>query len=391
MKCLIPNIGSTSFKYRVLDMPGERVLAEGRIERIGQPGGDCPDYPSAIAKCIAAISGPGKALASLAEVGAVGFKVVHAGPRSESQLIDDAFLAAMEEFSFLAPAHNPPYIAAIQAFRKELSGVPLVAVIETGPYRWMEEAATTYAVPCEWREKFGIRRYGFHGASHRSASERTQALLGRNDLRHISCHLGGSSSLAAFRNGVAIDTSFGASPQSGLPQNNRVGDIDVFAVLHMMKKLGLDPDRMAALLGSRSGLAGISGTSGDLRDLNQAAAAGEKRSQLALDVFTRAIRHYLGAFLLELGGVDAITFSGGIGENSAEIRAAVLKDLAGFGVDLDEERNRTVKGEGAISTAGSAVKVLVIPANEETIVARDTLAVVERARAAGHILAGQAS
>jgi acetate kinase len=391
MNCLIPNIGSTSFKYRLLDMPGERVLAEGRIERIGQPGGDCPGYPSAIAKCIAAISGPGKALASLAEVGAVGFKVVHAGPLNESQLIDDAFLAAMEEFSFIAPAHNPPYIAAIRAFRKELSGVPLVAVIETGPYRWMEEAATTYAVPYEWREKFGMRRYGFHGASHRSASERTQALLERRDLRHISCHLGGSSSLAAFRNGVAIDTSFGASPQSGLPQNNRVGDIDVFAVLHMMKKLGLDPDRMASLLGSRSGLAGISGTSGDLRDLSQAAAAGEKRSQLALDVFTRAIRHYLGAFMLELGGIDAITFSGGIGENSAEIRAAVLKDLSGFGVELDAEKNRTIKGEGAISTDNSAVKALVVPANEETIVARDTVAVVERARAAEHILAGQAS
>jgi acetate kinase len=390
MNCLIPNIGSTSFKYRVLDMPGERVLAEGRIERIGQPGGDCPDYPSAIAKCIAAISGPGMALASLAEVGAVGFKVVHAGPLNESQLIDDAFLAAMEEFSFVAPAHNPPYIAAIRAFRQELPGVPLVAVIETGPYRWMEEAATTYAVPYEWRENFGMRRYGFHGASHRSASERTQALLGRKDLRHISCHLGGSSSLAAFRNGVAIDTSFGASPQSGLPQNNRVGDIDVFAVLHMMKKLGLDPDRMAALLGSRSGLAGISGASGDLRDLNQAAAAGEKRSQLALDVFTRAIRHYLGAFMVELGGVDAITFSGGIGENSAGIRAAVLNDLSAFGVELDEEKNRIIKGEGAISTPSSAVKALVVPANEETIVARDTVAVVERARAVEHILAGQA-
>ena len=179
--------------------------------------------------------------------------------------------------------------------------------------------------------EFGIRRYGFHGATHRSASERTQALLGRSDLRHISCHLGGSSSLAAFRNGVAIDVSMGASPQSGLPQNNRVGDIDVFAVLHMMKKLSLDPDEMAALLGSRSGLAGISGTSGDIRDLDNAAAAGDRRSQLALDVFVHAIRHYLGAFLLELGGVDAITFSGGIGENSAEIRSAVLKDTSAFG------------------------------------------------------------
>ena len=366
-------------------------MAEGRVERIGQPGSDCPDYPSAIRHCIAAIAGPGKALASLAEVGAVGFKVVHAGPHNAPQIIDEAFLAAMEEFSFIAPAHNPPYIAAIKAFRKELPGVPLVAVIETGPYRHMDEASTTYAVPYEWITEFGIRRYGFHGASHRSASERTQSLLGRNNLRHISCHLGGSSSIAAFHNGVAVDTSFGTSPQSGLPQNNRVGDIDVFAVLHMMKKLGLDPDQMAALLGSRSGLAGISGTCGDMRDLNQAAAAGDKRSRLALDVFTRAIRHYLGAFMLSLGGLDVITFSGGIGENSAEIRAAVLKNLSGFGVELDEEKNRNLKGEGAISMENSAVKVLVVPANEETVVARETVDVVGRANAAEKTLAGQAS
>ncbi len=389
MNCLIPNIGSTSFKFRVLDMPGESVLASGRVERIGQPGGDCPDYPSAIRQCIAAIAGEGKALASLAEVGAVGFKVVHAGTHSEPQLIDEEFLAAMEEFSFIAPAHNPPYIAAIRAFQKELPGVPLVAVIETGPYRQMDEAATTYAVPYEWRTEFGMRRYGFHGASHRSASERTQALLGRKDLRHISCHLGGSSSVAAFRNGIAEDTSFGTSPQSGLPQNNRVGDIDVFAVLHMMKKLGLDPDQMASLLGSRSGLAGISGTSGDLRDLDQAAAAGSTHAQLALDVFVRAIRHYVGAFMLTLGGIDAITFSGGIGENSAEIRGAVLKNLTAFGVELDEEKNQSINCEGTISTDTSPVKVLVVPANEEAIVARETVAVVGRAKAAEQTLAGQ--
>ena len=379
MKCLIPNIGSTSFKYRVMDMPSETVLSEGRVERIGQPGGECADYPAAIRKCIAAIAGEGKALKNLSEIGAVGFKAVHAGPHNTPQLIDDEFLAAMEEFSFLAPAHNPAYIAAIQAFREELPGVPLVAVMEPFPYRFMDEASTTYAVPYEWRRDFGIRRYGFHGASHRSASERIQALLGRKNLRHISCHLGGSSSVAAFHDGVAIDVSMGASPQSGLPQNNRVGDVDVFAVLHMMKKLGLDSDGMAALLGSRSGLAGISGTSGDIRDLDQAAAAGNKLARLALDVFVHAIRHYLGAFLLELGGLDVLTFSGGIGENSVEIRSAVCRNLTAFGVELDEERNRTARGEGAISTEGSAVKVLIVPANEEVIVARETVSVVNRA------------
>jgi acetate kinase len=390
MKCLIPNIGSTSFKYRVLDMPDETVLAQGRVERIGQPGGECADYPAAIRKCIESIAGPGKALTSLKEIGAVGFKAVHGGPLNEPQIIGEEFLAALKEFSFLAPAHNPPYIAAIRAFQQELPGVPLVAVVETGPYHNMNEASTTFGVPYEWRTKYGIRRYGFHGASHRAASERARALLGRNDIRHISCHLGGSSSLAAFRNGVAIDVSMGASPQSGLPQNNRVGDIDVFAVLHMMKKLGLDPDQMAVLLGSKSGLAGISGTSGDMRDLNEAAAAGNRQAQLALDVYVFAIRHYLGAFMLELGGIDAITFSGGIGENSAEIRAGVLKDLSAFGVELDAGRNATIKGEGPISTDGSAVKVLVVPANEEIVVARETVAVVGRAKAAAQVLAGQA-
>ena len=382
MKCLIPNIGSTSFKYRVLDMPEEKVLASGRVERIGQPGGACGDYPAAIRKCIAEVAGPGKALHSMSEIGAVGFKAVHAGPLNDSQIVDDEFLAAMEEFSFLAPAHNPPYIAAMRAFREALPGVPLVAVLETSPYRHMSEAATTYGAPYEWRQKYGIRRYGFHGASHRSASERTRALMGRDDIRHISCHLGGSSSVAAFRNGAAVETSFGASPQSGLPQNNRVGDIDAFAVLHMMKKLKLGPDEMAELLGSKSGLAGISGTSGDVRDVTKAAAAGNREAQLALDAFVHSIRHYLGAFMLELGGVDAITFSGGIGENSAEIRAGCLRNLGGFGIGLDEARNASIEGEGPISAENSAVKIFVVPANEEIIVARETVAVATGSMAA---------
>ncbi len=390
MKCLIPNIGSTSFKYRVLSMPEATVLAEGRIERIGQPGSGCADYREAIHRCITAIAGDGKALKSLTEIGAVGFKAVHAGPMSEPQIIGDEFLAKLDEFSFLAPAHNPPYIDAIKAFQQELPGVPLVAVIETGPYRWMDEAATTYSVPYQWRTEYGIRRYGFHGASHRSASERTCEFLGRNKLRHISCHLGGSSSLAAFRDGIAVDVSMGASPQSGLPQNNRVGDIDVFAVLYMMRKLGLDADGMAKLLGSEAGLAGISGTCGDIRDMSEAASKGDRRSQLALDVFVHSIRHYLGAFMVSLGGLDAISFSGGIGENSAEIRAAVLRDLDAFGIELDQERNQSLKGEGIISTPHSRVAVLVVPANEEMIVARETAAVIERtAKAVGEPI-GQA-
>ncbi len=224
-----------------------------------------------------------------------------------------------------------------------------------------------------------FRRYGFHGASHRAASERAIALMGRSNIRHISCHLGGSSSIAAFRDGVAVDTSFGASPQSGLPQNNRVGDIDVFAVLHMMKKLSLGPDEMATLLGTQSGLAGISGTSGDLRDLEEAAANGNTRAQLALDILCAPSGIIWALFFSNLVGVDIITFSGGIGENGTAIRAAVLKNLTPFGIELDESANTKLKCEGTISSSHSAVKVVVIPANEESIVARETVAVVVRA------------
>jgi acetate kinase len=363
-----------------MDMNAECVLAAGRIERIGQPDGECQDYAEAIRKCIADIAGEGRPLRTLSEIEAVGFKVVHPGPMSGPRLVDDDLFTAMANFAFFAPAHNPPYVEAMRAFRTELPNVPLVAVFETTPYADLDEAATTYAVPYEWRTEFGIRRYGFHGASHRSASERVQALLGRTDLRHISCHLGGSSSIAAFRDGVAIDTSFGTSPQSGLPQNNRVGDIDAFAVLYMMKKLSLGPDEMARILGSQSGLAGISGTSGDMRDIDEAAAHGDKRSQLALDVFVRAIRHYVGAFLLELGGLDVLTFSGGIGENSVQIRSAACRGLAAFGVLLNETLNRATRTVGEISEERSKVKVLVIPADEEIIVARETVSVVHRSR-----------
>jgi len=383
MKILVVNIGTTSLKYRLYDMESGAVMAKGLVERIGQAG-CCPDYEAAISQCL------GDLPIGLAELNAIGFKAVHAGPVTGARLVDDVVLNAMKEFTFLAPAHNPPYIAAIEAFRRELPGVPLVAVIETYPYRSFDEATNTYAVPYEWSRDFGMRRYGFHGATHRSASERTQVLLGRRNLRHISCHLGGSSSVAAFRDGVAIGTSMGASPQSGLPQTNRVGDVDVFAVLHMMKKLELDPDQMAAVLSSRSGLAGISGSCGDIRDLSQGAAKGDQRCKLALDVYVRAIRHYIGALMLQLGGMDVITFSGGTGENSAAIRSAVLKDLPGFGVEIDEDRNGTIKGEGAISTDSSRVKVLVVPANEEMIVARDTVAVVGRANAAAESMVGQA-
>jgi len=375
MLVLVANIGSTSYKYRLFDTEGEAVLAEGKAECVRRPGGS-PDYDNAILASVAEIVGPNKPLASLSQLGGVGFKAVHAGPITGAQIVDDKVLGAMEEFSFFAPAHNPPYIAAIRAFQRELPDVPLVAVFETSFFENLSEAAMTYALPGAWKEQHGIRRYGFHGASHRAASERVRDHFGRSDLRHISCHLGGSSSVAAIKNGVGVDSSFGISPQSGLPQTHRVGDIDVFAILFMMKKLNLGVDEMASMLGSQSGLAGISGLSGDVRDLEAATQNGDPRARLALDVFVRAVRHYIGAFFVELGGLDVLTFSGGIGENSSRIRSAICHGLSIIGIEIGEEWNRCVSRRGTISTNASPVKVLVLPADEEIIVARATAALV---------------
>jgi acetate kinase len=376
MKILVANIGSTSFKYRLFETDSMAVVAQGRVERIGQPGSSYPDYESAIAACLASLVGEGKALAQLSDLNCVSFKTVHAGPLSGARMVDEELLAAMEDFTFLAPAHNPPYIAAMRAFGKTLPGTPLVALLETAFFTQMDDAAITYSVPFEWKEKFGIRRYGFHGASHRAASERAQQLLGRKNIRHISCHLGGSSSMAAVRNGVAIDTTFGISPQSGLPHNNRTGDLDVFAALHVMKKTGMTVDEMAKILGSQSGLAGVSGTSGDVRDLNEGAARGDARCRLALDVMIRAVRRYIGAFFVMLGGLDVLTFSGGIGENDPEIREKVCAGLDILGLKLDAKKNQTASGEALLSTPDSKVQVWMVPADEERIVARAALEVL---------------
>ncbi|MBP1635710.1 MAG: Acetate kinase [Acidobacteria bacterium] len=386
MNILVANIGSTSFKYRLYQADGSEgtAVAQGRIERIGQPGSACPDYETAIRLCTGDIAGEGRPLASLSDLSAVGFKAVHAGPVGGARVVDDAVLAAMEEFAFFAPAHNPPYVAAMRSFRRALPGVPLVALFETAFFDALDEAATTYAVPYAWREDLGVRRYGFHGASHRAAAEHARAIVGPG-ARHISCHLGGSSSVAAIRDGVAVDTSFGMSPQSGLPQNNRTGDLDVFAALFVMKRRGLGVDEMARVLSTGAGLAGVSGLSGDVRDLDEAAVAGNPRARLALDVYVRAIRHYLGAFLVELGGLDVLTFSGGIGENSPAIRAGVCRGLGTFGIVLDEGVNAATRAAARISPAGSPVTVLVVPADEERIVARATAEVVagRQARAGG--------
>jgi len=372
MKILVANIGSTTFKYRLIDTSVNETLMQGKAERIGVPGEQFDSYDSAIKYAIDELVGLGKPLASLSELSAITFKAVHGGPCTGARLVDDTVLEALEEFTFYAPAHNIPYLAAMRAFAKSVPTVPLVAVFETAFFANLDEATVTYAVPYEWKRDYGIRRYGFHGASHRAASERVRALTHDKASRHISCHLGGSSSLGSVLDGGAIDTTFGISPQSGLPQNNRVGDIDVFAVLEMMKRLSLGVDEMAGVLSSKSGLAGISGGSGDVRDLLSASAAGDARSKLALDVYARSARNYVAAFYVELGGLDVISFTGGIGENSPELRAEICKGLEVLGVHLDPQINLESRGECWLEVPGSSVKILMMPADEESILARAT-------------------
>jgi len=373
MKILVANIGSTTFKYRLIDSTTGSNLAQGKAERIGVAGSPFPTYEAAIDTALSDLVGVDKAVKSLSELNAISFKTVHGGPCSGARFVDKTVLDAMEEFTFYAPAHNIPYLAAMRAFATSVPNVPLVAVFETGFFANLDSATFTYAVPYEWQLNYGIRRYGFHGASHRAASERVVQLTGDPHVRHISCHLGGSSSLAAIRAGVAIDTSFGISPQSGLPQNNRVGDIDVFAILELMKRLNVTVDEMAGLLSTKSGLAGISGGSGDVRDLLAAAENGDARSKLALDVYTRSARNYIAQFYVELGGVDVVSFTGGIGENSPELRAEICTGLEVLGVELDSSANQLVSGEGWIDRAGSQTRILVMPADEESVVARATV------------------
>jgi len=393
MKVLVANLGSTSFKYRLFDIETERQLARGGIERIGSPESrvtveigptrreetrHVPDHAEAVRLCLAQLTDPADGcLGEASEVAAIGFKAVHGGRYSGVQRVREELLAEMERMNPLAPAHNPAYVAAMRQLHERLPEIPLVAAFETGFHQTIPARNRYYAVPYEWAEAPGVQRWGFHGASHRYIAERTAALVGRAGLRIISCHLGGSSSLCAIRDGKSVANSFGASPQSGLPQSNRVGEFDPFVLPAVMAQTGKSLDETLEMLATQSGLLGLSGTSGDLRDVMEAAAAGNDRAQLALDVFASGVRHWLGAYLVELRGADAIVFTGGIGEHRAAFRAMVLEGLAPLGIRLDPVANGRAEGEALISDPESPVQVWVIPTNEEIIVARQVKAFLE--------------
>jgi len=387
MKILVANIGSTSFKYRLFDMQDERQLARGGIERIGSAESRCfvevggqrqelalrvPDHAEAVRQCLRQLTDPEHGcLQEASEVSAIGFKAVHGGRLTGVQRVTPEVLEAMEEMNPVAPAHNPPYIAAMRQLGSQLPEIPLVAAFETDFHQSLPEANRYYAVPYEWAEQALVRPYGFHGASHRYIATRTAELLGRDDLRIISCHLGGSSSLCAIRDGHSVAVSMGFSPQSGLPQSNRVGRFDPFALPVLMKATGKSLDELLDILANQSGLLGLSGVSGDMRDIEEAAAGGNQRARLAVGVFAAGVRHYLGAYLVELGGADVIVFTGGIGENRPGFRARVLSGLGDLGIVLAPQANEQARGEEAcISAAESRVQVWVVPTNEEIIVAR---------------------
>jgi acetate kinase len=385
MKILVANLGSTSFKYRLFDMTAEQVLARGGVERIGAAEGKCfvevagrreekmlasRDHAVAVRLCLEQLAAK-KCLTSARELAAIGFKAVHAKGLTGVHRVDGSVLAAMEAYNDVAPAHNPPYVTAMRLLARELPEIPLVAAFETGFHENIPPAQRLYAVPMEWIEKHGIRRYGFHGASHRYIAERTAQLLGKTDARIISCHLGGSSSLCAIKDGKSQAASMGMSPQTGLPQNNRVGDFDPFALPALVRATGKPLAEILEDLANRSGLLGLSGFN-DLRDIEEAAKQNNAKAQLALDVFVASVRYYLGAYLLLLGGADAIVFTGGIGENSVAMRAAVCAGLDWFGIRLDRQINARARGEMPIHSPESRVQLWIMPTNEELIVARQT-------------------
>jgi acetate kinase len=387
VKILVANIGSTSLKWRLFDFSNnaERLLHKGGFERV-------TDYPKAIEDCLAELK-KANAIADEKELSAVGFKTVIAKNVTGCVRLDERVLQAMTDYNGLAPAHNPPYITGIKLFAQRMPGVPLIGLFETAFHQFAPEASQRYAVPQAWLN-IGVRRWGFHGASHKFIGERSAELLCRPDvaerarqlyvnngvakisgapLRVISCHLGGSSSVTGILNGASIGTSMGMSPQSGLPQNNRVGDLDAEALPYAVKTLGITIEEAQKQLTKQSGLLGVSGVSNDVRDITDAAGKGNANAKLALEVFVVSARHWIGSYFLQLNGADAIVFTAGTGENRAELRAAICANLENLGIKLDAEKNNSCRAtESVISAADSAVKIFVIPTNEELVVARET-------------------
>jgi acetate kinase len=366
MLVLVANLGSTSFKFKLLDMDaGGDVLAKGGYERIGQPGSPYASHADVIDVIL-------KELPRRPD--AIGFKAVHGGPISGAVRVTDEVIAIQEQFADVAPAHNPPYIAAMRAFREKMPQTPQVAAFETAFHQTIPLSRQVYAIPHEWTEKLGIRRYGFHGASHRYIATRVKELV-PEARRIISCHLGGSCSVTAIENGKSVANSFGMTAQSGVFHCNRVGDFDAFALQKLLKG-GVSLDEIFKKLGKEGGLLGMSGVSPDMRDVEKAAAEGNARAKLAVDAFVESVRGFIGQYLVALGGCDVLAFTGGIGENGVAIRQAICHGMEWAGIALDSAKNQVRGKEEKISKVESDVQIWIVPTNEELIVARQTVAVL---------------
>ena len=397
MNILVINAGSSSLKYQLLNPETQEVLAKGLCERIGidgkftyKPTGKeavkeadvaMPTHSEAIQAVLNALVDPANGvIASMDEIGAVGHRVVHGGEKfASSVLITDEVMAAIEECNPLAPLHNPANIIGIKACQALMPNTPMVAVFDTAFHQTMPPVAYTYALPYEYYEQDKVRRYGFHGTSHKYVSQRAAAMLGKpiEELKLISCHLGNGSSVTAIDGGKSVDTSMGFTPLAGLPMGTRSGDIDAGILEYLMNKHGYNIDEMLSILNKKSGVLGISGVSSDFRDLEAAALQGNQRAQLALDSFDYNVKKLIGAYAAAMGGVDAIIFTAGVGENGPDTRANVVSGLEYMGVKLDAEKNNTRGKEVDVATDDSKVRVLVIPTNEELMIAMDTAAIVK--------------
>ena len=396
MFVFVLNCGSSSFKYQLLDMRDERRVAIGLVERIGMAdsvltyepaGGDkvkvvanIPDHQQAIKRVLDKLTDAQVGvIKSLDEIGAIGHRVVHGGEKfSGSVLIDDAVLKAVKENIPLAPLHNPANITGIEAMQSAMPGVANVGVFDTAFHASMPAESYVYAVPYEWYEKHHVRRYGFHGTSHRFVAERAAQILGiaKDKFNCITCHMGNGSSFTAVKNGKSYDTSMGMTPLEGLVMGTRSGDIDAGIPSFLAANVNMSLADIDSALNKKSGLLGISGVSSDMRDLTKAAAEGNARAKLAIDVLRHRALKYIGAYAIELGRVDAIIFTGGIGENDIAFRASIVERLTTLGVKLDGAANNVRGEELLISTADSPIKVLVVPTNEELVIARDTKEIV---------------
>ena len=395
MNILICNVGSTSLKYQLFDMDaGEKVLCAGGAERVGGEKslfyhrnyltGDAvnqemvfPTHREAICAMLEQLLCG--CIESLSEISCVGFKVVHAKGVTGVQYLTEEVLRAMADFNSVAPAHNPPYIAAIRQFKNLMPDTPMIGSFETAFHANMPPEAYLYPIPVEVSKKHSIRRYGFHGASLEYLSTWTAKEMGRDDLKLVCCHLGGSGSLCAVKNGISIDTTMGMSLQCGVLQNNRIGDMDPYIIFHLVEECGMELGEVKTMLQTKSGLYGLSGNvSNDLRDIQAAAEKGNEDCQNAIKAYAYGIKKYIGAYAAAMGGIDAVVFGGGIGRKSDLVRALSLEGLEFLGINLDKEKNAQAEGGDDISTTGSPVRIYVVDTNEEIIVARKAKALLEQ-------------